>query len=266
MDLLNAREFVVYKFSSFIADLLTVHCLHKPINILLATKLPPNPLLANNMYAQRFHYDHVNRILYLRRDGLHNVGEFILVLIHTLAHVHVDDLADDTNPEFMKAFNKALCVVCSDLFLARYKRANTLNDALAALPEETNRMEDIGKKMFESIFEEAHDEVDRSNVVNDLLDTKLIRNANFESGGGDYDGEVMFQRLRKYTDFVVGSKLKSFLGEVEDNLGGVKKQGTHIEIEKRLNELQVPVSNFRYIFYFNNLKPFIRILLVEAEI
>merc|ERR1719450_1572227 len=99
--------------------------------------------------------------------------------------------------------------------------------------------------MFENIFEDAHDEIDRNNVVNDLLDTKLVRNKNFESP--DYDREFLFQRLRRYTDFIVGSKLKSFLSDVEDSIAGVKKQGTQIEVDRRLKELQVPVNKQRPI-------------------
>jgi len=170
--------------------------------------------------------------------------------VHTLAHIHVDDLSDDTNPVFMKEFYKALTVLCSDLFLARYKRANTLNDALVALPEQTEKIEEVGKRMFENIFEDAHDEIDRNNVVDDLLNTKLIRNKNNESP--DYDREFMFNRLKRYTDFIVGSKLKSFLGDVEDNLSGVKKQGTELEVEKRLRELQVPDTKQRPITSFTS--------------
>ena len=49
-------------------------------------------------------YDPNNRILYLRRDRLENVGEFILVLVHTLAHVHVGDMRNDADPNFLKEF------------------------------------------------------------------------------------------------------------------------------------------------------------------
>jgi len=56
--------------------------------------------------------------------------------------------------------------------------------------------------------------------------------------------------LKRYTDFIVGSKLKSFLGDVEDNLSAVKKQGTQIEVEKRLRELQVPDTKQRPITSF----------------
>ena len=50
LNALNAREFVIYKFSCFVRDLLTVHCFHKPVDILLADKLPPNSTLSHNAY------------------------------------------------------------------------------------------------------------------------------------------------------------------------------------------------------------------------
>lgn len=250
MDLISAREFVVYKFSCFIKDLLAVHCLHKPVHVLLANKIPPSNV-ENNLYANDFHYDTHNRIVYLRRDKLKNVGEFNLILIHTLTHIHIEDMSNDTNAVFLKEFYKALSAVCSDLFLSRYKRANALNDAVLAMPEETRKIEDVGKKIFESIFEDVHDEVDKNNVVNDLLDTKLIRNKKYEST--DYDREFLFHRLQKYTSYIVNSKLKTFLGDVEDSLSGAKKQGSQIEVERRLRELQIPVSSPSCLHLFGDL-------------
>ena len=37
---------------------------------------------------------------------MESVGDFILVLVHCLAHIQVDNLADDANPLFLRYFYK----------------------------------------------------------------------------------------------------------------------------------------------------------------
>ena len=239
LDAVNAREFVVYKFANFVRDLLVVHCFHKPVDILLADKLPPNPHLGQNAYRNSFHYDSNNRILYLRRDRLENAGEFILVLVHTLSHIQVEDMRSDSDPNFVKEFYKALSVVCSDLFLARYKRSSALNQAMMTAPDETKGIVDASKRMLENLFGDAHNEIDRENVVDDLLDTKLVRNKKNESE--DFNQDAMFQRLGRYTDFIVSNKLRTFLGDVESKLSDAKALGSENEVDKRLKELDFKV-------------------------
>lgn len=177
----------------------------------------------------------------MRRDRLENVGEFILVLVHTLCHAHVEDMRSDSDPKFVKEFYKALSVVCSDLFLSRYRRSNALNEAMNNLPgNDTRNLEDAGRKVLESVFGDSHEEIDRENVVNDLLDTKLVRNKRNESE--HFDSEVIFKRLRKYTDFIVSNKLRNFLGDVENKLVDAKHQGSETEVDRRLKELEFQVN------------------------
>lgn len=87
LNQLNARTFVVYKFGSFVADLVASRCRHAPVTILLANKIPPNNELARNQYRNSFHFDANNRILYVRTARLDTVGDFIVVLVHTMAHI-----------------------------------------------------------------------------------------------------------------------------------------------------------------------------------
>lgn len=221
--------------------MLTVHCHHKPIDILLADKLPPNTNLTDNAYRNSFYYDPTNCILYLRRDRLENVGEFILVLVHTLSHIKTEDMRNDSDPKFVKEFYKALSTVCSDLFLSRYKKSNALNEAVLNLPPgQSTEIADVGMKVLGTVFGDSHEEIERSNVVNDLLDTKLIRNKKDDSD--NFNQEVMFQRLGKYADFIATNKLSNFLGDVENKLKNVKKQGSKTEVDKRLDDLQLKVT------------------------
>lgn len=87
LNQLNARTFVVYKFGSFVADLVASRCRHAPVTILLAKKIPPNTELTRNQYRNSFHFDANNRILYIRTARLDTVGDFIVVLVHTMAHI-----------------------------------------------------------------------------------------------------------------------------------------------------------------------------------
>ena len=234
LDLISAREFIVYKFACFTADLLVIQCYHKPINILLAEKLPPNSQMKRNAYRNSFFFDANNKILYLRRDRLESVGEFVLVLVHTLSHIKVQDMTDDSDPAFVKEFYKSISVVCNDLFFARYKRSTALSSAMMSFPEETLKLEDAGKFVLESVFGDAHNEVDRQNVIDELLDTNLVRSSNKSVL---FNQEVMFNRLTKYTDFVISNRLRSFLGDIEGKAQTARLQGTETEIDKRLQEL-----------------------------
>lgn len=233
LDVISAREFIVYKFGCFIADLLVVQCYHKPINILLAEKLPPNTQMTKNAYRNSFFFDANNMILYMRRDRLESVGEFVLVLIHTMSHIKCENMIDDSDAMFVKEFYKSISVVCNDLFFARYKRSSALSSAMMAFPEETAQLEDAGKFILESVFGDAHNESDRQNVIDELLDTNLLRS----SKSLIFKQEVMFHRLTRYTDFVVSNRLRAFLGDIEDKVKTARLQGSEIEIDKRLQEL-----------------------------
>ena len=81
----------MYKFGSFVVDMLVAHCQHHPVTLLLADEIPPNAELSHNAYRNSFHYDANNRILYMRTARLESVGQFVLVLVHTLAHIHAGE-------------------------------------------------------------------------------------------------------------------------------------------------------------------------------
>ena len=89
LNKLDARAFIVYKFGCYAHDLLLHRLGYSPVTLLLANQVPAQPHLAQNTYRNSFHYDTNNRILYVRASRLENVGQFVLVLAHTLAHVHV---------------------------------------------------------------------------------------------------------------------------------------------------------------------------------
>ena len=87
LNKLDARRFVVYKFGCFVTELVAAHCQHAPVIVLLANKIPPNERLRRNPYRNSFYFDGNNKILYIRAARLECVGEFVVVLVHTLAHI-----------------------------------------------------------------------------------------------------------------------------------------------------------------------------------
>ena len=89
LNKIDARAFIVYKFGCYAHDLLIHRCQYTPVTILLANKVPAQDQLTRNTYRNSFHYDANNRILYVRAARLENVGQFVLVLAHTLAHINV---------------------------------------------------------------------------------------------------------------------------------------------------------------------------------
>ena len=237
LNKIPARTFVVYKFGCFIVDLLTIHCQHVPVTLLLADKLPPNPQLTRNAYRNSFYFDSNNHILYMRKERLENVGEFVLVLIHCLAHLKVQDLRDDTESSFVKEFHRGLAIVCDDLFFARYRRS--------CVPASQN--EDLGNvtELLDASVKSGQDNSTRSDVVGDLLDLKLLRGSSKD--GVHFSREGLVERLSKYSSFALSNKIQDLLGDANDKSEQAQIQGTDIYIETKLQELQGsvrPVSRF----------------------
>lgn len=227
----------MYKFGCFIVDLLGVHCQHVPVTLLLAEKLPPNPQLARNAYRNSFYFDPNNRILYMRSERLEMVGEFVLVLIHCLAHLKVQDLRDDTDPSFVKEFHRCLAIVCDDLFFARYRRSSVLGQS-AVTPQTGDDLEKISSEMLENNLGKAPSA--RSDVVGDLLDLKLLRGSSKD--GVHFSREGLLERLSKYSDFALSNKIHDMLGDIDEKTSQSQLQGTDIYVQDRLQDLQGPGS------------------------
>ena len=62
-----------------------------PVTLIPALRVPASESKLNNAFKKCFHLDGFNRILYIKAKKLENVGEFLLVVIHTLAHIHAGD-------------------------------------------------------------------------------------------------------------------------------------------------------------------------------
>jgi hypothetical protein len=108
---LSPANFVVYRFGVFVTQLLENRMNVPSVTLLLASNLPPNNY-DNNAFRHSFFYEHSRQILFVREERLHSVGDFVVVIMHCLAHILVDDLSDDQNPLFLRAFYKVSAFLC----------------------------------------------------------------------------------------------------------------------------------------------------------
>jgi hypothetical protein len=133
-SVITSRAFVVYRFGvaliKIFSDMQSSKAGKegsvKPVRLLLATSLPRNPH-QSVAYRNSFHYTAHDHTLFIRRERLEEVGEFVLVLLHSLAHVAAAEKAgdagwDDASPAFAKELHAMLRVVCADLFFSRTQK------------------------------------------------------------------------------------------------------------------------------------------------
>ena len=224
LNSIPVRAFVVYKFGVFIIDLLCRNRKYPSVHLLLADKIPPNNNLVRNAYRNSFRFESHNRILYIRLSRLDNVGEFVVVLVHTLAHIKTDTLADDMDPLFIKEFYRSLSICCSDFFFSRHNSES----ALAATSDEPLL------NVLEEIFERVHTVSEKSDALDDIIDTRILLDTT--SDGNEFSHENIMTRLDEYQDFMQLSKLKDYLGEVEENIAA-PDHATADYVDRRLMEL-----------------------------
>ena len=232
LNSIPVRAFVVYKFGLFIIDLLCRNRKYSSVHLLLADKIPPNKSLVRNAYRNSFKFESHNRILYIRLCRLDNVGEFVVVLVHTLAHIKTDTLADDMDPQFIKEFYQSLSICCSDFFFSRHNSES----ALAATSDEPLL------NVLEEIFERVHTVSEKCDALDDIIDTRILMETT--SDGDDFSHENIMARLDEYQDFMQLSKLKDYLGEVEENIAA-PDHATADYVDRRLMELHEKNESLR---------------------
>ena len=100
------------------------------IEIHVATKLPRkaedgvSAKFEDNAFSNSFFWDKSTRTLYVRQERLESVGEFALMLVHTLSHIQADpqgmtgSMGDDTDPKFVAQFVKSIKLVTQSLFMS----------------------------------------------------------------------------------------------------------------------------------------------------
>lgn len=88
LDNLSPGHFAVFLFGCHIVQLLNRVCSFPPVMLLLAKALPvtnTNPLL--DYCNKEFYYDTSNQILYILESKLQNAGQFISLILHSMAYI-----------------------------------------------------------------------------------------------------------------------------------------------------------------------------------
>ena len=102
---ITPSQFIIYRFGVFITRFLEKTVGAPPVTLLLADNLPGNNY-ERNAYRHSFFYEHAQKILFIRKERMESIGEFVLLILHCMSHVAVDDLRDDANPLFLRVFYK----------------------------------------------------------------------------------------------------------------------------------------------------------------
>ena len=93
-------------------------------------------------------------------------------------------MRDDHNPDFLREYNRALSVVCSDFFFARFRQARK--------PQSQENTQGA-LQLLQSMFGECHTEDEKVKMVDDLLDVKLLPATNVE--GVHFNTERLKERF-----------------------------------------------------------------------
>lgn len=129
---LSPANFVVYRFGVFITQMLRKAMEAPEVTLLLASNLPQNNY-ERNAFRNSFFYEHARRVLFVRQERMESVGDFLVVIMHCLAHIKIEDLVDDQNPLFLREFYKVLlrssdsAVRKCDWVLTQPKKSNMHN-------------------------------------------------------------------------------------------------------------------------------------------
>lgn len=102
---LSPANFVVYRFGVFITQMLQKAMDTPEVTLLLASNLPSNNY-ERNAFRNSFFYEHARKVLFVRQERMESVGDFLVVIMHALSHIKIDDLVDDQNPLFLREFYK----------------------------------------------------------------------------------------------------------------------------------------------------------------
>ena len=127
MSELPTAQYVVYCFAASIRENISRNGITlPPVKVAIAKSLPDVPANAS-AFRNSYYYDHGRRTLFIRQSRLSNIGEFLLVSLHGLAHVKAALAEDrqtfstwnDADPSFLTEFYGLLEVVSEEMFFMR---------------------------------------------------------------------------------------------------------------------------------------------------
>eukprot|EP00455_Lapot_gusevi_P016111 TRINITY_DN1823_c0_g1_i8.p1 TRINITY_DN1823_c0_g1~~TRINITY_DN1823_c0_g1_i8.p1 ORF type:complete len:898 (-),score=319.97 TRINITY_DN1823_c0_g1_i8:163-2823(-) len=217
---LNARKFVIYRFGVFLLDLIhsSWHDHSKPITLLLAHTLPPHSL-THNAFRNSVHYQPATRTLFVRHERAEDVGEFTLILMHALAHIHCE-VWDDRHPLYLREFYRVTRVVGTHLFFSRAQRAFKGGVAQPGEPVVTE---------LEYLFNMASSVSSRDDLVSDYINLAHTS----QQGLDDYfSTHQLSTRLSRFKAFLHSWNLRQKLLDSERKYDLVSLDPTREEKER----------------------------------
>lgn len=166
-------QYVVYCFALAVRENVTKAGVPlPPTKIGIAKSLPDSQTNAS-AFRNSYFYDHARRTLFIRQSRLANIGEFLIIMVHGLAHIKsaiADDRQsfaawNDADPSFLTEFYGLLEVITEEMFYLRlpptlaqrevkdhrpYRSDSVMNaESLAALEDQLKSM---GKQNRESFL------------------------------------------------------------------------------------------------------------------
>jgi len=262
---LSPKKFVLYRFGLYVLELLAEAAGVAPLRLLLVKSLPAKvdaQKYLENAFRNSFHFDPLQRILFVRLERTEEVGEFTLLLVHCMAHVQAGSWSD-LHPKFHECFHQALQCICSELFFARTKKgyagfgsagpaaaqlANKKQTQLLLQPGEAASAsaasiaaaaalgddvvppaEGIGYKELQSLFGLAKSLEFREDVVGEFLDLHQLG-----SGADDLFSEAaLMQRMEQYKFVSASQPLQTYLRELEKQALASKQEAN---LQHRVNQ------------------------------
>jgi hypothetical protein len=120
LDALTPSEFLTLHLGLHVARFLAQQHGFPAVRLQPASLLPRVGIKhANDYYRNAFRrsvlWQPKEGTLYIRREYLGGMNDLLPVLIHTMAHLKVDEMARDDSPEFLGAFHEAIGLVAGQL-------------------------------------------------------------------------------------------------------------------------------------------------------
>ncbi|XP_069750653.1 uncharacterized protein [Narcine bancroftii] len=216
---LSPHHFVIYRFGCFIVNLLCSSCDHTPVTLLMADSVPNEhgTHCHNRSYTNGFYYDVNSRILYIRTTWLNNVGGFIVLILHIMAHIKTGIQINDDHPVFTEEFHRALATLGTTLFLMFCDTTSLL-----AGKHHTEILDAENWKKIEPLLS-------TQSIFEDLIRIKVPPETEFME-------EILNERLKGCTIFKLYNVLKELLRSTEMN------KGCSVQRARRMSDLSSTLS------------------------
>ncbi|XP_072885876.1 uncharacterized protein [Hemitrygon akajei] len=200
---LSPHHFVIYRFGCSITHLLYSSCDHTPLTLLMADDVPNEQGIhcKNRSYTNGFYYDANNRILYIKSTWLNNVGQFIVLILHVMAHVKAGIQINDDHPIFTEEFDHAVTILATTLFQMFFDTTSSMAEVHQDAEISDSKNEEKNKLVpsTQSIFE-------------DLIHIKVPPETKFME-------KILNERLKKYTIFKLHNVLQQILKSTDSYKG-----------------------------------------------